>query len=97
MESEKFWGLSFYEWSIWVWRIRSIQIQRDDQRVFWGNWMAFYGNTKLKEGADPLKREDFYPISGEVQEEEKEKEKLSPEELQAKIEKALKRGSNSSS
>lgn len=90
MTSETFWNLSFYEWSMWILRIRHIQMQRDEQKIFWGNWMAFYGNYKQQEGSDLLTREDFYPLS--IDERREEKKKLTPEELQAQLEKNSRRG-----
>lgn len=89
MTPDQFWELSFYEWSLWVLRIRNVQQQREDQKVFWGNWMALYTNVRLKEGVEEVTWEDFYTPAGK---QEEHKEKLTPEELQAKMERALKRG-----
>lgn len=68
MKSKDFWALSFYEWSIWVQRIKNLQDRRrqDGELLIElsRNWMAMYANSNRDpKKTAPYKPTDFYRLS----------------------------------
>lgn len=68
MSSETFWSLTWYDWTLWMYRILYLREQRKEDHelsiVFYRNWMTFYGNSvsDLKKRA-PFQPTDFWKLS----------------------------------
>jgi hypothetical protein len=97
MKSKEFWGLSFYEWSIWLLRIRSLQDKRrqDGELLIElsRNWMAMYANSNRDpKKTPPYKPTDFYRLSYDTTvEKAKKTDAETLEWVKKRFEKALKR------
>jgi hypothetical protein len=94
MSPKKFWKLSFYEWSLWVNRIRSLQDKRQEDRNLLieleRNSMALFANAHKDRKAGLFKGSDFYPLPGDEVQKKKTK-RLSAKDLEKEMSKRVRR------
>jgi hypothetical protein len=95
MDSDVFWSLSLWEWSLWIQRILNLQNQRkQDQELLielQRNWEARYFNAKLKKNAEEFKPTDFYKLSWDPKEDDKTIKFESAEQMEAEMKKRVRR------
>jgi CRISPR/Cas system CSM-associated protein Csm2 small subunit len=106
MKSEYFWGLSLYDWSIWIDRILSQQQKRKEDHelmiLLARNSDALFANANFKkENGEQFDGRDFYKLSyDEIKENSDRAEKITGkilfEQMQERFKgKPLRNGRNS--
>lgn len=93
MSPKKFWKLDFYEWSLWVNRITTIQKKRNQDQelliMLQRDWFALYANSNKGKNAEAFSPTDFYTLPGDEQ--KKKKIFANPEEFEEEMKKRVRR------
>ena len=67
MSSKKFWKLSFYDWSLWIQRIKTIHVRRKEDKELLieleRNSMALLANLNTGKSQAAYSGTDFYKLS----------------------------------